>query len=263
MRKVLGLFIIALLVLTGSCVPTNKITYLQESKAVLNDSLINIIKVQPPYRLQVNDVLSINVKAPRDPDVTELFNIQGNGESGELYFTGYNVDSRGDIRIPVLGNLKVLGLTVEEVRELVENRLLTDYLREESNVFVNVKLGGLRYTMVGEVTGAGQKTVFREQISIVEAIADGGGVPITGDLTKIKILRQYPDGFRVHKIDITSLDAVYSPYFMIQHNDMIIVDPLPQKALGTGTTGLASFTTIVTVLTTLVTAVLLITTLNR
>lgn len=271
MRTAIGLLIIALIMLTGSCVPTSKITYLQESKSVLTDSLISIRKVQPPYRLQVNDILSINVKAPLDPDVTAIFNLQGGGGAGAgnlgpgggLYFSGYTVDSRGEIRIPILGNMNVLGSTVEEVRERIEARLLSDYLREASNLFVTVKLGGLRYTMVGEVSGTGQKTIFRDQVSIIEAMADGGGVPITGDLTKVKIVRQYPDGVRVHQLDLTSLDVVYSPYYMIQPNDMIVVDPLPQKALGTGTTGLASFTTIISIFTTLVTTILFVTNLNN
>jgi len=234
--------------------------------------------MQAPYRLQVNDILTITVKATRDPEISQLFNLQGGagggggmgniggaggGGAGGLYFTGYTVNSRGDIRIPVLGNMNVLGFTIEEVRELIENRLLADYLREESNVFVDVKLGGLRYTMVGEVNGTGQKIIFRDQVSIIEAMADGGGVPITGDLTKVKIVRQYADGVRVHQLDLTTLDVVYSPYYMIQPNDMIVVDPLPQKALGTGTTGLASFTTILSVFTALVTTVLFVTNLNR
>jgi polysaccharide export outer membrane protein len=272
MRSVIGLVILALLLFTASCVPTHKITYLQQSKSILADSLISIHKVQAPYRLQVNDILSITVKAARDPEISQLFEIQGvaaaaggniAGGSNDLYFTGYTVDSRGDIRIPVLGDMKVLGFTVEEVRERIEDMLLSEYLREESNVFVDVKLGGLRYTMVGEVNGTGQKTIFRDQVSIIEAMADGGGVPITGNLTKVKIVRQYPDGFRVHQLDLTTLDVVYSPYYMIQPNDMIVVDPLPQKALGTGTTGLASFTTILSVFTALVTTVLFVTNLNR
>ncbi len=274
MRQTVGLFIVALLLLTGSCVPTHKITYLQKSKSVLTDSLISVRRIQSPYRLQVNDILSIQVKAPLNPDITELFNLQtgnivGNnnlgmqgGGAGGLYFSGYTVDVHGDIRIPVLGNVKVLGSTVEEVRELIEQRLLTDFLREESNLFVNVKLAGLRYTMVGEVNGTGQKTIFRDQVNIVEAMADGGGVPITGDLTKVKVIRQYPDGVRVHELDLTTLDVVYSPYYTVQPNDMIVVDPLPQKSLGTGTTGISSFTTILSVFTALVTTILFVTNLN-
>jgi polysaccharide export outer membrane protein len=259
MRKLLGLFVIFLLLLASSCVPTHKITYLQESKTTLNDSLITIRKMQPPYRLQINDVLSIQIKAPLDPDLVKMFNIAGDGGSGDLYFTGYSLDQHGDIRIPQLGKIKALGMTVEELRELIEKRLVKEYFKENANLFVTVKLDGLRYTMVGEVGGTGQKTIYRDQVSIVEAIADGGGVPITGDLTAVKIVRQYPEGVRTHELDLTTIDVVYSPYYYIQPNDMIVVSPLPQKALGIGTTGLASFSTIISVFTTLVTTLLFFT----
>jgi polysaccharide export outer membrane protein len=263
MRKLIGLFVIFLLLIASSCVPTRKITYLQESKTTLNDSLITIRKMQPPYRLQINDVLSIQIKAPLDPDLVKMFNIVGEGGGqnvrGGLYFTGYSLDQHGDIRIPQLGKIKALGMTVEELRELIEKRLVKEYFKENANLFVTVKLDGLRYTMVGEVGGTGQKTIYRDQVSIVEAIADGGGVPITGDLTAVKIVRQYPDGVRTHELDLTTIDVVYSPYYYIQPNDMIVVSPLPQKALGTGTTGLASFTTILSVFTALVTTLLLFT----
>jgi polysaccharide export outer membrane protein len=258
MRKLLGLFVIFLLLLASSCVPTHKITYLQESKTTLNDSLITIRKMQPPYRLQINDVLSIQIKAPLDPDLVQMFDI-ADGGSGDLYFTGYSLDQHGDIRIPQLGKIKALGMTVEELRELIEKRLVKEYFKENANLFVTVKLDGLRYTMVGEVGGTGQKTIYRDQVSIIEAIADGGGVPITGDLTAVKIVRQYPEGVRTHELDLTTIDVVYSPYYYIQPNDMIVVSPLPQKALGTGTTGLASFTTIISIFTLLVSTLLFFT----
>lgn len=266
MRNLLKLIVILLVLAATSCVPTSKITYLQESKAVAMDSLITIRKVQPPYRLQINDVISIQVKAPRDPDIEQLFTLSSNsgaGQQGAFYFSGYTIDQHGDIRVPYLGIVKALGMTLEELREYVEQDLLTNHVRETANIFVTVKLAGLRYTMVGEVNGTGQKTIFRDQVNIIEAMADGGGVPITGDLTKVKILRQYPDGYKFHELDLTSLDVVYSPYYNIQPNDMIVVDPLPQKALGTGTTGIASFSTIISVFTTLVSVVILFTTLNN
>lgn len=270
MTKPIVLYIVIIVVLlTSSCVPNSKITYLQQSKTILNDSLITIRKIQPPYRLQVHDILSIQIKAPVDPDLVKMFNVGNTDNSnnigmvqnirgGALYFTGYTVDQHGDIRVPQLGKIKAIGMTVEELRELIEKRLLTEYFKENANLFVTVKLDGLRYTMVGEVNGTGQKIIYRDQVSIIEAIADGGGVPITGDLTAVKIIRQYPDGVRVHELDVTSIDVVYSPYYYIQPNDMIVINPLPQKALGTGTTGLSSFTTIISVFTALATTVLLI-----
>lgn len=264
-------FICAVITLTiTSCIPTSKITYLQESATTLNDSLISIRKVQPPYRLQVNDILSIQIKAPLDEDLVKMFNIGNNAggqiqnnQVGGLYFNGYTVDQHGDIRVPQLGKIKAIGMTVEELRELIEKRLLTEYFKENANLFVTVKLDGLRYTMVGEVSGSGQKTIFRDQVTIIEAIADGGGVPITGDLTAVKIVRQYPNGVRTHVLDLTTIDVVYSPYYYIQPNDMIVINPKPQKSLGTGTTGLASFTTILSVFATLVTTYLLINNLTN
>ena len=266
MRKLLGLIILLLLLVT-SCVPTRKITYLQESDTVKNDTLIRIQKVQAPYRLQINDILSIQIKAPYDQSLVSMFNVGGgNGnqggqgiQQGGLYFSGYTVDLHGDIRVPQLGKIKALGLTLEELRELIEKRLLTEYFKENADLFVTVRLGGLRYVMTGEVGSKGEQVIFRDQATIVEAISNGGGVPITGDLTNVRIVRQYPEGVKVHHLDLTQLDVIYSPYYYIQPNDMIVVDPLPQKALGTGTTGLSSFTTIISVFTTLVTTVLFIT----
>ncbi|WP_438968738.1 polysaccharide biosynthesis/export family protein [Nonlabens sp.] len=274
MRKSLGISLLFLLLLISSCVPTRKITYLQESKQFKNDSLITFQKVQSPYRLQINDILSIQIKAPFDPELVSMFNVSGDTNAGAqgmqanqgsqgagLYFNGYTIDQRGDIRVPQLGKIKALGLTLEELRELIEKRLFTEYFKDNANLFVTVRLGGLRYVLTGEVGGKGEQVIFRDQVTIVEAISNGGGVPITGDLTNVRIVRQYPDGVKVHHLDLTQLDVVYSPYYLIQPNDMIIVDPLPQKAIGTGTTGLASFTTIISIFTTLITTLLFVTNL--
>lgn len=271
MKKLFAFFTLLLLLLASSCVPTSKITYLQESKKVKNDSLITFQKVQSPYRLQINDILSIQIKAPFDPELVSMFNITTEANSGAqagaqgagLYFSGYTIDQHGDIRVPQLGKIKALGLTLEELRELIEKRLLTEYFKENADLFVTVKLGGLRYVMTGEVSGMGEKVIFRDQVTIVEAIANGGGVPITGDLTNVRIVRQYPEGVKVHHLDLTQLDVIYSPYYFIHPNDMIVVDPLPQKALGTGTTGIASFGTIISVFTTLVGIVLLVNNLTN
>jgi len=273
MRKLLFFLGTIALFIGTSCVPTKKITYLQESDQVKNDSLILIQKVQSPYRLQMNDILSIQIKAPYDSEIVDMFNVAsagGNangqgaqagqgGQGAGLYFTGYTVDQHGDIRVPQLGKIQALGLTLEELRLHIEKRLLTEFFKDNADLFVTVRLGGLRYVMAGEVNGTGEQTIFRDQVTIVEAVANSGGIPITGDLSNVRIVRQYPDGVKVHHLDLTQLDVIYSPYYYIQPNDMIVVDPLPQKSLGTGTTGLASFTTIISVVTTLVTTVLLFT----
>ena len=236
---------------------------MQEDGTQKVDSLIPIRKKTEPYRVQLNDLMSIRVKA-LDDNLVNIFNpvsqANPNATSEErLYFDGFKVDERGNIRIPQLGEIAVLGLTVNEIGEKIEALLLKDYFKEEANIFVTVKLAGIRFTINGEIGRSGSNIIPRDQVTIMEAIGASGEIPVTGDKTNVIVIRQYPLGQKVHHIDLTSIDAMNSPYYYIQPNDLIIVNPLPQKSIGFGTTGLQSFTVILSIVTTLVTSILLFT----
>lgn len=260
MRSTLFLTAIAVFMCLSSCIPTERLTYLQEDLKT-TDSLVSLRKIKDPYRVQINDLLSIRVKAI-DQELVSMFNPVGEANlsaTGEerLYYDGFTVDSHGNIRVPTLGEINVLGYTVEEIRETIEEKLLTDYFKAEANIFVTVKLAGIRYIINGEIGRPGSSVIYREQVTIMEAIATNGDITVTGDRTNVVIVRQYPQGQKVHHIDLTTIDAVNSPYYYIQPNDLILVNPLPQKSAGTGTTGLSSFTTILSIVTALTTAILL------
>ena len=96
-----------------------------------------------------------------------------------------------------------------------------------------------------------------EQLSLLDAIVNSGDISEYGDRTDVLIIRQYPGGKKIHHIDMTKIDALNSPYYFIQPNDVILVNPLPQKSLGVGTTGLQSLTTVVSILTLATTTILL------
>lgn len=254
------IILLAILASAASCVPLKDITYLAETEET-TDSIVSLQRQPAPYRVQVGDVLSIRLKA-LDQQLVEFFNPTNGGgvtlDEG-FYYDGFAIDTHGNIRVPELGEINVLGRTTEEIRAIIEKRLLEDYITEEADLFVTVKLPGIRYTLVGEIGSSGTQNVLAEKVSILEAIANAGGVPLTGDLTDVLIIRQYPGGQRVHHIDLTTIDVMQSPYYYIQPNDIITVNPLPQKALGIGTTGLQAFTTIVSIVTTLATVILLAT----
>lgn len=259
--KYLFLFLF-IAVLFSSCISTKRLTYLQEGD-IKADSIIALRKKQEPYRLQINDLLSIRVKA-LDQETVGIFNPIGDANlnaTGEerLYYDGFVVDPHGNIRIPTLGEVNVLGYTVEEVREEIEKRLLSDYFKAEANIFVTVKIAGIRYTISGEISSPGSKIIYRDQVSIMEAIANSGDIPVTGDKTNVIIIRQYPLGQKVHHIDLTSIDAMNSPYYYVQPNDLILINPLPEKSIGTGITGLDTFRTILTIFTAAATTILLFT----
>lgn len=263
MKYFILILLLGVIASTVSCIPLKDITYLGEIENI-NDSIISIQQQQKPYRVQIGDVLSIRLKA-LDQQLVDFFNpssISGNTTTGldeGYYYDGFAINRHGNIRVPELGEINVLGRTTEDIRLLVEKMLLEDYIKDEADLFVTVKLAGIRYTVAGEIGTPGTKTELTEKLSVLEAIANAGDIPLTGDRTDVLIIRQYPGGQRVHHIDLTTIKAMQSPYYYVQPNDLIMINPLPQKAIGIGTTGLQSLTTILSLITALASVILLAT----
>lgn len=258
------LLVIVLIVtsLLTSCIPHKDIVYLQ-NKNNATDSLQIMVEQQKPYRIQINDILSVRIKVLDQNDVS-IFNPTGEGNlnasaAERAYFDGFTVDVHGNIRIPELGHVNVLGFTTEEVEELIKTQLLAEQFKETANIFVTVKLSGLRYTAAGEVGNPGSQVLFTERVNIYEAIANVGEIPLTGDKKDVMIVRQYPQGQQIHHLDLTDAAVMNSPYYYLQPNDMIYVKPLKQKTWGTGTTGKETLTTIISAVSLLTTTILLLT----
>lgn len=261
MNRFLMLTGLLICILSTSCIPHKDIVYLQEN-ATSADSLQVIVEQQKPYRVQINDILNIRVKA-LDQETVSIFNPSGeenlNADSAErAYFDGFTVDLHGNIRVPTLGYMNVLGYTVEEIQEMLEKKLLEEQFKEAANIFVTVKLAGLRYTANGDVNSPGSVTLFQERVNIFEALANVGDISDTGNRKEVKIIRQYPQGQKIHTLDLTDIHVMKSPYYHIQPNDLIYVKPLKQKTWGTGTTGRESLTTIFSIVSILTTTILLI-----
>lgn len=261
MSKSAFIFILLISVFLTSCIPTKSLTYLQQD-STNTESDFTITKKPDPYRIQVNDLLSIRIKS-LDQSQVGMFNPVGDqnpNATGEerLYYDGFLVNDHGNIRIPTLGEVNVMGYTVDEVREMLEKKLLEEFFKEEANIFVTVKLAGIRYTIMGEIGSTGSKIIYRDELSIMEAIANSGDITLTGDRKNVVIVRQYPYGQRVHHIDLTTINALNSPYYYVKPNDLILINPLPQKSIGTGTTAIQSITTIASILSLITTAILFI-----
>lgn len=261
--KKTSLFVLFLLLILSSCVTQKDLIYLQNDGTSPSTLPINEIQ-NKPYRVQTNDMLSIKVKTI-DPKINELFTLTTNNQSGMLqqaeqglYFSGYNVDSQGFIRLPVIGKMSVIGMTLEEIRDQIENKLLEDFLTKESNLFVTVKMAGIRYIINGEIGSPGINFIYNDKATIMDAIANSGDITMLGNRKEVMIYRQFPYGTETYSIDLTNINAMNSPQFFIQPNDFIYVKPLKQKTLGTGTTGMQTITTIISVVTLLTTTFLLI-----
>lgn len=261
MKKIILSFVF--LAFLSSCVPTKDLVYLQEKDKSKTESVqVDAFK---PYRIQIGDQLRINVKSDLEDDkLRELFssgsqtgggnNLQGGG----LYFNSFVVDEHGNIRIPLIGEVKALGYTTDEIRQKIEKNLREYHYTENVNLFIDVKLAGFRFTVNGEVSRTGTQTLFQERVTIMEAIASAGDVTLVGDRKEVNIIRRLPHGSEVYTVDLTSRDLMNSPYYYIQPNDYIYVKPLPQKSWGTGATATQSISTIITALSLFTTTIVLI-----
>ena len=175
-----------------------------------------------------------------------------------FYLNGYTVDIDGNIDLPVLGKMYVLGMNTESIKKMVLSKLSNYFQNEVLNV--TVQLAGVRFTLIGEVSGPGKYTIYQNQVNIFEALAVGGDISLVGDRTSVQIMRQVEGSVKFYEVDLTDRGVVESPYFYILPNDVINVKPLPAKSWGIGTTG---FATIASVLTIVSSTLLIITNLQR
>jgi polysaccharide export outer membrane protein len=256
--KKLALFVLTILFFS-SCVPSKDLIYLQGEPIPRKE----IHKINnTPYKLQVNDIIIIDMKSV-DEKLVALFNKSQNQntnpqtQQGSGYFNGYTVDLHGNIRVPRIGEINVLGYTTKEVRLKVESEL-SKLFKNKEDFFVSVKLDGIRYTIIGEVANPGPKVIYQNKVSIIDAISNAGDINLTGNKKKVEILRSSPAGKEKFTIDLTKIDALDSEVFYIKPNDYINVIPLKQKSWGTGTTGLQSITTIISIFTLVTSTILLV-----
>lgn len=244
-----------------ACVPYKDTLYLEKNKDKVADIEINA-DAYKPYRIQVDDILSIEIKANNQKEVEVFSKKQNNGTTqisqDQLYFDGYQVDGFGNIRIPILGLVNVQGQTVEDITKLLEKKLLEEYFTPASNLFVNVKLAGIKYTINGEIGATGTKTVFQDRLNILEAIANAGDIKVTGNKKEVVVMRKIPTGYQSETLDLTDASVINSPYFYLKPNDYIYVKPLKQKSTGFGTNGLQTLTTVLSLFGIITTTYLLV-----
>lgn len=249
MRKI-PLFLV-LIFLFLSCVPTKDLIYL--SGTPKENKEIHKINTNP-YKLQVGDNISIDVTSDNVNLVAVFLKSSGSLSENTSSPVIYSIDVNGNIRMPILGEINVLGYTTKEVRVKIEEKFANYFMKEDS-YFVSVKLDGIKYTIMGEINSPGPKVVYQNQLSILDAITFSGDIPISGDKKNVEVIRISPNGNKKLTIDLTSINALNSEIFFIQNNDYINIKALRQKSL---TAGLGSITGIVSLISLLTTTILIL-----
>lgn len=249
MRKI-PLFLVFLFLFL-SCVPTKDLIYL--SGTPKENKEIHKINTNP-YKLQVGDNISIDVTSDNVNLVAVFLKSSGSLSENTSSPVIYSIDVNGNIRMPILGEINVLGYTTKEVRVKIEEKFANYFMKEDS-YFVSVKLDGIKYTIMGEINSPGPKVVYQNQLSILDAITFSGDIPISGDKKNVEVIRISPNGNKKLTIDLTSINALNSEIFFIQNNDYINIKALRQKSL---TEGLKPITGIVSLISLLTTTILIL-----
>ena len=228
------LFLLLIFPLLVSCTSYKSVPYLQDMETVHQNG-----EVLPLYdaKIMPKDLLTIMVNTS-DPQAAAPFNLTTqtplNAATSNIYTTAqpslqqYLVNNDGEIDFPVIGRLKVGGLTKNEAEDMIRGRL-QDYLKEVP--IVTVRMANYKISVLGEVTRPGSFTISNEKVNVLEALAMAGDMTIYGIRNEVKLIREDAEGRRsIYTLDLNKADIITSPYYYLQQNDILYVTPNKTKA---------------------------------
>lgn len=249
----LPIVVLTMVVLLGSCSSGKDVPYFQ------NIDEISLAGSKGLYdaKIMPKDMLTITVSTT-DPAAAAPFNLSvGNtvGASGQLSngggnLQGYLVDNDGNINFPVIGHMHVQGMTKSQCQDMIREKLLP-YMAATENPIVTVRMSSYRVTVTGEVNRPGVIPVSTEKMSIVEALAQAGDLTVYGKRDNIMLIREDETGQKkMVRLNMNDANLINSPYYYLQQNDIVYVQPNSVKAknagIGPSTTLWFSFIGIVT-----------------
>ncbi|MER3318190.1 MAG: polysaccharide biosynthesis/export family protein [Allomuricauda sp.] len=209
---------LAISCLIFSCSPSKDVVYFQDAnqfETLVDDNTFST-------KFKVDDLVSINVST-LDPEASAPFNLFRGSEEGGIRpeQVNYLVDKNGEIDFPVIGKVKIEGLSPSETRELLRDRL-KDYLKDP---IINIRIRNFTITVLGSVNRPGTYPINGEQITIMEALGYAGDINIKGRRDNVMVIRDF-DGTKVYnRINLNSKDALKSPVYYLTQNDVVYVEP--------------------------------------
>jgi len=216
-----------------SCGSYKNVPYFQNSDEV------DFSKSQILYdaRIMPKDVLTITVNTtnpdaamPFNLTIPTLFNNQTRSTYSQSVLQNYLVDNDGCIDYPVLGRLQVGGLTKSACEQLIHDKIVP-YLNQRENPVVTVRMSNYKISVLGEVARPGMFNVSNEKVNILEALAQAGDLTIYGVRDRVKLIREDARGKKeMHTLNLNDANLINSPYYYLQQNDIIVVEPNKVKS---------------------------------
>lgn len=254
--KSFKLLVVAAVVLLASCGTQKKsILYLQDAVADQPETISN----QYELKIKPSDILGVTVNS-RYAELAAPFNLstisyQGatTGKGGSNQTQGQVVDDAGFISMPVLGKIKAAGLTRSELAADIEQRLITGgHIKDP---VVNIQFLNFKINVLGEVGRPGEFAINSGRVTLFDALSMAGDITDYGVKERITVIREQNGQRTIAYLDATSTDVFESPYYYLQQNDIIIVDPdeIKQTNVTVNQKGRNTLSTVTSILSILVT----------
>lgn len=215
-----GCFVVCLLT---SCGSVKDIAYLQGKDYLTSTTVVDTVTL----KIQKDDLLDINVSCA-NPELLRPFLRYGsqynnNGNIGGESSQGYLVEAEGTINFPLLGEIKVAGLTRRQLIEVIQNRLEKEgYIKDP---VVTVRYLNFRISILGEVNRPGTYNISSERITLFEALSMAGDLTIHGRRNRVAVIREKEGVRTILYHDLRSRDIFQSPDYYLKQNDMVYVEP--------------------------------------
>jgi polysaccharide export outer membrane protein len=202
----------------NSCSLKENVVYFQNAKDF--ETIVDTETFTPKFK--INDILSIHVST-FDTEASNPFNLykNGGGVGSNPEAIDYLVDFEGNVDYPVLGKIKLLGLTIEGGKKLLKEKLEV-YLKDP---VINIRLLNFRVSVLGEVNRPGSYAISGERITILEAIGLAGDLSIKGRRDNVMVMRDFNGTKTYTRVDLTSKEVFNSPVYFLTQNDVIYVEP--------------------------------------
>lgn len=242
-----------------SCASRKDVVYYQNIDGAASSEKTNSYEI----KIQPDDLLMIIVSAD-DPEIAIPFNLTTVSTpnlanpsviSGQQTIQSYLVNASGMIDFPVLGKLKVSGLTRTEVLKMLHDKI-SAFIK---NPIINLRIMNFKISVQGEVTIPGTYTVASERITLIEALSMAKDLTIYGKRDNILIIREIDGVKSYNRVDLTKADFINSPFYYLSQNDVVYIEPNKNKingaAVGPNTSVLISITSLlITIITLIVTS---------
>jgi polysaccharide export outer membrane protein len=200
-------------------------------KKLPNDTIVRVYNTQDfNYLIQPEDILSIRFESLTEKEydffsMSEVSGSQTMSQNSNPLLIGELVDPNGNVPFPVIGKVKVSGLTVYQVQDTLQ-KIANQYLQSP---IVKVRIINFRVTILGEVRREGAVYLQNNRVSVLEAFALVGGLTDLADKTNVKLIRQINGKTEVQYLNLLDEELVQSPYYYIHQNDLLIVPALRQR----------------------------------